>query len=173
VRGFSQDDSRLGWLTVRRRRLTACGVQPVGAIQHVCVWLYVDGAVAPTTGERFFLELPDLNAEMFQSFLEVFAHADPDSLNIRLLDNRGAHTAQRRCGPANGCAVWWPPDCPELHPSERVWRDRKDALAWRQFPTLDAQQDDVGQWLRADEASTRQSLTSYAYLVEAIHALTS
>jgi DDE superfamily endonuclease len=58
VRVFSQDDSRFGLLTVRRRRLTACGVQPGGAVQHVFAWFYVDGAVEPTTGARFFLELP-------------------------------------------------------------------------------------------------------------------
>ena len=67
MRVFSQDESRLGLLTVRRRRLTACGVQPIGAVQHVFEWFYVYGAVAPTTGEHFFLELPYLNAEMFQT----------------------------------------------------------------------------------------------------------
>jgi hypothetical protein len=52
-------------------------------------------AVAPTTGERVFLELPDLNAEGFQLFLDAFAQAFTDSLNILRLDNSGAHTAQR------------------------------------------------------------------------------
>ena len=94
MRVFSQDESRFGLLTVRRRRLTACGVQPVGLIQHVYEWFYVYGAVAPTTGERFFLELPYLNAAMFQLFIDAFAQAFPDSLNILLLDNSGAHTAQ-------------------------------------------------------------------------------
>jgi transposase len=173
VRVFSQDESRLGVLPVRRRRLTACGVQPIGAVQHVFEWCYVYGAVAPTTGERFFLELPSLNAEMFQIFLDAFAQAYPDSLNILLLDNSGAHTAQRLMWPANVCAVWLPPYGPELNPIERVWRDLKDVLAWLQFPNLDAQQDYVGQLLQAYEASTLHSLTSYTYLVEAIHALTS
>jgi len=54
--------SRFGLLTVRRRRLTARGVQPSGPAQQVFEWFYVYGAVAPTTGERFFLELPYLNA---------------------------------------------------------------------------------------------------------------
>jgi transposase len=173
VRVFSQDESRLGLLTVRRRRLTACGIQPVGTVQHVFEWFYVYGAVAPATGEHFFLELPYLNADMFQLFLEAFAQAFPNSLNILLLDNSGAHTAQRLRWPANVCAVWLPPYCPELNPIERVWRDLKDALAWLQFPHLDAQQDYVGRLLRAYDASTLQSLTGYTYLVEAINALTS
>ncbi len=56
VRVFSQDERRCGLLPVRRRRLTARGVQPVGPLQHRFQWFYVYGAVAPTTGDCFFLE---------------------------------------------------------------------------------------------------------------------
>lgn len=168
---FSQDESRFGLLTVRRRRLTACGVQPVGPIQHVFEWFYVYGAVAPTTGEHFFLELPYLRADMFQLFIDAFAQAFPDSLNILLLDNSGAHTAHCLRWPANVRSVGLPPYCPELNPIERVWRDVKDDVAWRQFTDLDAQQHEVGAMLCAYEATVLQSLTGYAYLVEAINAL--
>jgi hypothetical protein len=54
-----------------------------------------------------------------------------------------------------------------------VWRDLKDALAWQQCPKVEAQLDHVGPLLQADEAPTRQSLTSYASLVEASKALAS
>jgi len=120
VRVFSQDESRFGLLTVRRRRLTAAGVQPVGSVQHVFEWFYVYGAVAPTTGERFFLELPYLNAETFPLFIDAFAGAFPESLNLLLLDNSGAHTAQRLQWPDNVRPVWLPPYGPELNPIARV-----------------------------------------------------
>ncbi len=120
----------------------------MGSVQQVFEWLYVYGAVEPTTGDRFFLELPHLNAEGFQIFLQTFAEAFPDSLNLMLLDNSGAHTAQRLTLPANVHLVCWPPYCPELNPVERVWRDLKDALAWRQFPTLEGQQDYIPHLLR-------------------------
>jgi transposase len=171
VRVFSQDESRVGLLTVRRRRLTARGVQPVGSVQHIFEWFYIYGAVAPTTGERFFLELPYLNADTFQLFVDAFAQAFPDSLNILLLDNSGAHTAHRIRWPENVRCVGLPPYCPELNPIERLWRDLKDDLGWQQFMNLDAQQDYVGQLLRAYEAPTLRSLTGYAYLVDAINAL--
>ena len=171
IRVFSQDESRFGLLTIRRRRLTARGIQPVGAVQHVLQWLYVDGAVEPTTGERFFLERPYLNAEGCQIFIDTFAAAFPDSLNLLLLDNSGAHTAQRLRLPATVRLVFLPPYCPELNPIERVWRDLKDALAWLQFPTLDAQQDDIAHLLRGYQAVTLQALTGYTYLVDAVHAL--
>ena len=168
---FSQDESRVGLLTIRRRRLTARGVQPVGRVQHVFQWLYVYGAVEPTTGDRFFLELPYLNADNFQIFINLFAQTFPESLNLLLLDNSGAHTAQRLTLPENVRLVFLPPYCPELNPIERVWRDLKDALAWLQFPTLDAQQDYIAHLLRGYEAATLQALTGYTYLMEAIHAL--
>jgi transposase len=173
VRVFSQDESRMGLLTVRRRRLTACGVQPVGSVQHVFEWFYVYGAVAPTTGERFFLELPYLNASMFQLFVDAFAQAFPDSLNILLLDNSGAHTAQQIRWPDHVRCVWLPPYCPELNPIERVWRDLKDDLAWQQFSHIDTQQDHVVRLLQAYDAATLQSLTGYTYLVNAVNALVS
>ena len=166
---FSQDESRFGLLTIRRRRLTAHGVQPVGPIQHVFEWFYVYGAVEPTTGERFFLELPSLNADMFQLFVDAFAHAFPDSLNILRLDNSRVHTASRLTLPANVRLLVLPPYGLELSPIERAWRDVKDALAWQQFPDLDAQQDRLSTLLRASEADTLQSLTGYSYLLDAIY----
>ena len=171
VRVFSQDESRFGLLTIRRRRLTARGVQPLGSVQQVFEWFYVYGAVEPTTGERFFLELPYLNTRMFQLFVDAFAQAFPESLNILLLDNSGAHTSQRLTLPGNVQLVFLPPYCPELSPIERVWRDVKDELAWQQFTDLEAQQDSLSTLLRAYEAATLQSLTGYPYLVEAIYAL--
>jgi transposase len=168
---FSQDESRFGLLTIRRRRLTARGVQPVGSVQHVFEWFYVYGAVEPTTGDRFFLELPHLNAEMFQLFVDTFAHAFPDSLNILLLDNSGAHTSSQLTLPENVRLLFPPPYCPELNPIERFWRDLKDDVAWLQCADLDAQHDDLNLLLQGYEAATLHSLTGYPYLVEAIHAL--
>jgi transposase len=146
-------------------------VQPVGPVQHVFAWFYIYGAVEPTTGDRFFLELPYLNAEMFQLFIDAFAQAFPDSLHLLLLDNSGAHTAQHLSLPDHMCLVCLPPYGPELNPIARVWRDLKDALAWRQLPTPDEQQDYVATLLGGYEAATLQALTAYPYLVEAIHAL--
>jgi transposase len=171
VRVFSQDESRLGLLTVRRRRVTARGVQPVGPVQHVFEWFYVYGAAAPASGERFFLELPYLNADMFPLFLDAFPQAFPDSLNLLLLDKSGAHTAQRLRWPENRRGVWLPPYCPELNPIERVWRNLKDDMAWEQFTDLPAQLETGAHSLQEYDAPPLQSLTSYTYLIEAIHAL--
>jgi DDE superfamily endonuclease len=171
LRVCSQDESRFGLLTVRRRRLPARGVQPRGPVPHVFEWVDVYGAVEPMTGDRGFLELPSLNAARLQLCIDAFAEAFPSTLNALLLDNRGAHAAERLLLPAHVCLVCLPPDGPALNPIERVWRALKDALAWLQCTNLEAQQADSGDLLRASQASTLQSLTRYAYWVEAIHAL--
>ncbi len=171
VRVFSQDESRFGLLTIRRRRLTARGVQPVGTVQHVFQWFYVYGAVAPTSGEHFFLELPYLKADTFQIYLDAFAQAYPDSLNILLLDKSGAHTAKHLKVPDNVRLVFLPPYCPELNPIERLWRDLKDELAWQQFTNVALQQEAVADLLCAYDSKTIQSLIGYTYLVDAINAL--
>lgn len=170
---WSQDESRFGLLTIRRRRLSARGVQPVGTIQHVFEWFYVYGALAPSTGEHFFLELPYLNAPNFQIFVDEFAKAYPDSLNIVLLDKSGAHTAKCLKIPDNVRLVFLPPYCPELNPIERFWRDLKDDLAWQQFTDLALQREAVADLLRAYDTQTVQSLTGYSYLVQATNALSS
>jgi hypothetical protein len=129
--------------------------------------------VAPTTGERFFLELPDLHADPVPLFVDAFAQAFPDRVNLLIWDNSGAHPAERSRGPAHVRDGRLPPYGPELNPSERGWRDRKDDLAWQQFPDLAAQQDYVGALLRAYDPPPLQALTGYADLGEAIHALAS
>ncbi len=106
----------------------------MGSVQHAFEWCSVYGAVAPTTGERFFLAWPYLKADMCQLFLDAFAQACPHSLHILLSENSAAHTAQRLRWPEHVRYVWLPPYCPELSPMERVWRAVKDDVAWRQFP---------------------------------------
>ena len=64
----AQDARRGGVRTVRRRRLTARGVPPVGirCRRASGAWPSGDGAVAPTTGSGVASALPDLQAEGFQ-----------------------------------------------------------------------------------------------------------
>src|SRR5215510_6681720 len=70
---FAQDETRLGLLPVVRRRITACGVQPIASVTPQFDNFYLYGAVEPTTGASFFLELPYLNSRAFQWWLNGFA----------------------------------------------------------------------------------------------------
>jgi hypothetical protein len=59
-------------------------------------------------------------AQSFWLLFGLFAQAFPHSLNLLLLDNSGAHTAQRLIIPPNVHLVFLPPYCSDLNPIERV-----------------------------------------------------
>ena len=99
--------------------------------------LYLYGAVEPLTGASFFLELPALNTETFQLFLDHFVAIDPTSFHLLLLDNGTFHKAKALRFPPNVGLLFFPPYAPELNPIERLWRDLKDWLAQSQPTTLD------------------------------------
>ncbi|MDP9317143.1 MAG: IS630 family transposase [Chloroflexota bacterium] len=165
------DQSRFGLRTIRRRRLTGYGVKPVGRCQYgyANFWLY--GAVAPATGDGFFYVLPTLNAEYMQLFLNALAQARPDTLNVLLLDNSGAHTAQELVVPSNIVLLFQPPYAPEVNPAERVWADLKMDLAWECYTSLQALQDHIVRLVEAYDAPTLHSLTAYPYFMAAVNAL--
>jgi hypothetical protein len=64
VQVFAQDATRLGLQPIVRRRITACGVQPVATVGPRFDHFSRFGAVEPMTGASFFLELPLLNSAM-------------------------------------------------------------------------------------------------------------
>jgi transposase len=165
------DESRLGLQTIRRRRLTACGIKPVGIVQQRFENFYLYGAIAPRSGDGYFLGLPKLNADHFQVFLEEFAHAHAQTLNVLLVDNSRCHTAHALQIPPNVILVFQPPYAPELNPAERVWRALKDALAWQSFADMSALQARVVAIVERWEATMLQSLTAYPFIMEAINAL--
>jgi transposase len=168
VKVFAQDETRLGLLPVVRRRITARGVQPVATVLHQFDNFSLYGAVEPTTGASFFLELPYLNSRAFQRWLEGFAAAFPESLNVLVLDNGAGHKAKAVRWPSNVVPVFLPPYSPELNPLERLWRDLKDKLADVPTQTLTELSDAMCSIIQHYSPATLQSLTSFAYFVHAV-----
>jgi putative transposase len=165
---FAQDESRVGLLPIIRRRITACGVQPITTVAHTFDYFYLFGAVEPTTGESFFLELPALNSGTFQLWLDHFAQAFPDAFNLLVLDNGAFHKAKALQWPANVAPVFLPPYSPELNPIERLWRDLKDKLADAVAKSLDELSETVCRLLQHYSQAALQSLTGFADFVQAV-----
>jgi hypothetical protein len=138
VKVFAQDETRRGLLPLVRRRMTACGVQPVATVTHQFDNFYLSGAVDPTAGDRFFLARPYLNSRAFQGWLDGFAAALPASLKLLVLDKGAGHKAKAVRWPSNVVPVFLPPSSPELNPMERLWRDLKDKLADLAAQTIEA-----------------------------------
>lgn len=160
-------------MTILRRRITLRGVKPIVKTQHQYAncWLY--GAVAPTSGERFFLLLPSLNSANMQIFLDLFAEAHPDTFNLMLMDRSGAHTAKGLRIPENIGLVFFEPACPELNPIERFWEDLRGKLAGQCFAHLDCLEDELCAHLDQYTDAVVRSITGYPYLHAAANAVSS
>jgi len=156
-------------IPVIRRRITLPGVKPICPVHFQFESYYLYGAIEPLTGEHFFLELPYLDAICFQVFLEHFADAYRESLNVLLLDRGGLHQAQSLKIPHNIRLLSLPAYSPELNPIERFWEYLKDLVSLDLFDTLEQLQDTVAGYLRKLVQDQVQSLTAYPFLIKAIN----
>jgi hypothetical protein len=168
VRGLAQDEPRLGFLPVGRRRMTACGVQPVASVTDQGEHFSLYGAVAPTTGASGFLALPDLNSRAFPWWWAGCAAAFPASLHRLVLDHGAGHKAKAVRWPAKVVPVFLPPSSPAPNPIERLWRDRKDQLADVSATTMAALSDALWAIIQRYAPATLHSLTSFPDFVHAV-----
>ena len=116
----------------------------------------------PTTGEAFWGELPRLAADGFGRCLEKVRQHYAESLNMILLAQAPAHTAQRGQVPDHIGLVWLPAYSPELTPGERLWEDltpRLDGLPPQVRSKLGALQEQVAELLQRSTAEMLASLT--------------
>jgi transposase len=162
---WAQDESRCGLIPIIRHRITARGVQPLVPSTYCFESLYLYGAVEPLTGDSFFLELPRLNTQCFQLFLDHFAATDPHTFHLLLLDNGAFHKAHHLRLPTNVGLLFFPPYAPELNPIERLWRGLKDWLANYHPTTLDELSHLLTTRLKHYTATAIQTLTGFQYLV--------
>jgi hypothetical protein len=78
-------------------------------VQYRLENFYGYGAVEPTTGESFFLELPDLDSTNFQMFLDEVSHVYQATLNLVLMDNGRCQTATSLVIPHTVGCLFLPP----------------------------------------------------------------
>lgn len=173
VRVWLQDESRVGLQLPRPRRLTAQGVKPYQPLYEY-YWLYA--AVEPATGQTYWWELPALDLICFEAFVHQLGEHFSDDLNLIIIDNAPAHTAQQLQLPDNVVLIYLPPYCPELNPVERLWQDLKSRIIASHHAIrtqLSALQDHVAEIINRYTPEYIQSLTGYPYILHAIREIIS
>ena len=168
IRYWCQDETRIGLKTILGRRLTSRGVKPIAEVQwpRQSIWLY--GIVSPATGERFFFEYSHLDQICFEDFLQRFAQAFPQSLNVIQLDGAPAHIARDLEIPDNIVLLFQPAHSPELNPIERLWLDLKIDLRGMNFSNLDELRSTISQILESMTPEWIASLTGYHFILRAL-----
>lgn len=174
IKLWGYDESRFGLKTIRRRRITLSGVKPVMRIEDDFenFWLY--GAFSPSDGDNFFLELPRLDGECFQIFLEHFGaytrqSGQSQTLHLLLVDNAAAHHSKSLVVGKNIALIFLPSYSPELNPAERVWHYLKDRLSGCCFGVLNALSDYLSGVIKSTCQDTIKSLTSFQWCLQAIN----
>lgn len=169
IRYFCSDESRFGLKTLLSRVITLCGVKPIAPVQWLRdnFWLY--GAVEPTTGVHFFYEFSHLDSTCFQRFVDLFAAAFPDSLNLLHLDQASCHIATTLVWPDNVIPIFQPAHSPELNPIERLWSELKKHLKGKNFDNLTALRDEVFGLINSLCTTTIASLTGWSYIIDALN----
>lgn len=109
-----------------------------------------------------------MDRECYQRFLQEFAEANADSLNIIQVDNGLFHKAKKLEIPPHIILLFQPPYCPELNPRERVWQHLKKDLKWELFENLDHLRTKVAELLAGLTSEHIASLTGYDFILDAL-----
>lgn len=125
---------------------------------------YLYGAFSPITGDKFLLELPQCNSELFQIYLDEFSNFNKDEFKIVVLDNGAFHKATKLQIPQNIALLFLPPYSPELNPAEKIWARYKRAFSNKFFTDLDQ----VSEFIRSETEHLSfnivRSICSYPYV---------
>lgn len=143
------------------------GVRPLISSEIKREYEYLFGLIEPLTGQNFMMELPGLDTEMMQIFMDEFAIQDEQSLHIILLDNASSHTTEKLKIRENIVFIFFPANAPELNPIERFWKEFKDWLSDYEPETMKEVSQLVGEGLKSFSEKAISSITSFAYLMTA------
>lgn len=116
----------------------------------------------------FSREFSHLDSVCFQQFIDLFAAAFPDSLNLLHLDQASCHTATTLVWSDNVLPIFQPAHSPELNPIERLWEDIKKHFKGKNFNSLSLLRDEVFDLINSLSSTVIVSLTGWSYIVEAL-----
>ena len=122
VEVWFEDEARFDQQGTLTRVWAKTGSRPRAVRQTEYKYLYVLGAVCPSTGQTVGLLAPHLDTDMVNRFLEQFARElSPGVHAVIVWDRAGFHTANALQVPSNVTVIELPPYSPELNPVENLW----------------------------------------------------
>lgn len=95
------------------------------------------GAFSPIDGDKFLIEYPNCNAQIFELFLQELSKRKPKELKVLILDNAAFHKAKKIKIPKNIILIFQPPYSPELNPAEQIWQWYKREFTNNVFKSLE------------------------------------
>lgn len=154
-------------MPIHRKRITGKGIRPLISSEIRREYYYLFGMIEPLTGKDFMFELPGLETQTMQLFMDEFALEDKESLHFIPVDNASSHTTGKLKVAENIVFIFLPANAPELNPIERFWKELKDWLSDYQPETLEEVRELVSKGLKTFSEKAKSSITSFEYLMTA------
>ena len=146
---FFFDEARFGLQPQIARQWAMRGERVSAPIKTGYSNFYLYAAVDPKGGECFILELPRVDTEIVNIYLQELSEAYSDKNILLIWDQAGYHRSKDLQIPSNITVEPLPPYSPELNPAERLWRWlRRHVCRNRLFKSLDEQAEALGQTIR-------------------------
>jgi transposase len=136
---WCMDEHRIGLKPLVRKLWALKGQRPSLSVQHRYQWLYLYAFVRPSSGETFWLLLPQVTTTAYKQALQEFATwvgCGEGKQIILVEDNAGWHTSHKVVVPEGMLRERLPPYSPELQPAERLWPLSNEALVTKHFADL-------------------------------------
>jgi hypothetical protein len=130
------DEARCGLQVWCRRRWCPTGGRPSWSVDDRYEWLWRSAAIEPPTGESFFLGVPRLDGPGCELCLQECRPAFPETRVPLVCDNSGSQTSGQVAGPQGLTPLGLPASRPALHPTARLFKELREALAHPVFDTL-------------------------------------
>jgi hypothetical protein len=134
------DEHRIGLKPLIRTVWARKRVRPSVTVQHRYQWLYLYAFVRPSSGETFWLLLPQVTTTAYTQALQEFATWVGCGVSKQIIlveDNAGWHTSHKVVVPEGIVRERLPPYSPELQPAERLWPLSNEALVNQHFADLE------------------------------------
>lgn len=141
---WAQDEARLGLQPVTRKVWAVKGQRPVALHERKYEWLYAYSYVKPSTGDNFWVLMPEARTDVMALTLQEFSQYHNPKQNkiiILLIDRAGWHMSPDLEIPANIRLFPLPPYTPQLQPVECIIPLLKESVANRSFKDMDTLED--------------------------------
>lgn len=163
---FFFDEARFGLQPQIARQWALRGKSLSAPIKTGYSNFYLYAAVDPKGGECFILELPRVDTEIVNIFLQELSETYSDKRILLIWDQAGYHRSKDLQIPANIVIESLPPYSPELNPAERLWRWlRRHACRNRLFKSLDEQAEALTQTIRNLNSAQIAEMCACNYLL--------
>jgi putative transposase len=126
---------------------------------------YLYSAIDPETGDSFTLEIPYVNTNCMNVFLEEMSKEYADEKIILVMDGAGWHKSKNLQVPDNIEIILLPPYSPELNPVERFWQHiKQNTIRNKIYKTLGTLKDEVAKFLNKITPQEITTICSASYM---------